>query len=76
VYVPTTPMPTTGFMLLVPEEEATELNWSTEQTLEAVISGGLVCPSEVSYFNTGNAQPALPGTPLVASAPPERPQEG
>src|SRR5215831_11004891 len=41
VYVPTTPVPTSGFFLMVPEEEATDLNWSTEQALQAIISGGL-----------------------------------
>jgi uncharacterized membrane protein len=52
VYVPTTPVPTTGFFLIVPEEEVTELNWSSEQTLEAIMSGGLAAPPEVSYFTT------------------------
>jgi uncharacterized membrane protein len=33
VYVPTTPVPTSGYFLLVPEEEVTELDWSPEQTL-------------------------------------------
>jgi uncharacterized membrane protein len=51
VYVPTTPVPTSGFFLLVPEEEVTELNWNTEQTLQAVMSGGLACPRDVSYFS-------------------------
>jgi uncharacterized membrane protein len=50
VYVPTTPVPTSGFFLLVPEDEVTELNWNTEQTLQAVMSGGLTSPAEVSYF--------------------------
>src|SRR5262245_55040262 len=52
VYVPTTPVPTSGFFLMVPEEEATDLNWSTEQALQAIISGGLTAPPEVSYFKT------------------------
>jgi uncharacterized membrane protein len=51
VYVPTTPVPTSGFFLLVPEEEVTDLNWDTEQTLQAVMSGGLACPREVSFFS-------------------------
>jgi uncharacterized membrane protein len=50
VYVPTTPVPTSGFFLLVPEEEVTELNWNTEQTLQAVMSGGITSPREVSFF--------------------------
>lgn len=52
VYVPTTPVPTSGFFLLVPEEEVTELNWSSEQTLQAIMSGGLAAPAEVSYFRS------------------------
>src|SRR5262249_9877281 len=52
VYIPTTPVPTSGFFLLVPEEEVTELNWDAEQTLQAIISGGLTAPPEVTYFST------------------------
>jgi uncharacterized membrane protein len=55
VYVPTTPVPTSGFFLLVPEEEVTDLNWNTEQTLQAVMSGGLTSPREVTYFKDGAA---------------------
>jgi uncharacterized membrane protein len=76
VYVPTTPVPTSGFMLLVPEEEVTELNWSTEQALQAVISGGLVAPPEVSYYKDGSVHQTLPGPPLVPSAVPPRPPDG
>jgi uncharacterized membrane protein len=52
VYVPTTPVPTSGFFLLVPEEEVTELNWDSEQTLQAIMSGGLTAPAEVSYYKS------------------------
>jgi uncharacterized membrane protein len=52
VYVPTTPVPTSGFFLLVPEEEVTELNWDSEQTLQAIMSGGLAAPPEVSYYKS------------------------
>jgi uncharacterized membrane protein len=52
VYVPTAPMPTGGYLLLVPEEEVTELNWSLEETLQTIISGGLTASPEVSYFKT------------------------
>jgi uncharacterized membrane protein len=76
LYVPTTPVPTSGFFLLVPEEEVTELNWNTEQTLQAVMSGGISCPREVSYFSlrtrTGNGQ----GAPPVPGNVPNQPQGG
>jgi uncharacterized membrane protein len=74
VYVPTTPVPTSGFFLLVPEEEVTELNWNTEQTLQAVMSGGLTCPREVTYFGDRSIPANL--EPLVASEVPLRPANG
>jgi uncharacterized membrane protein len=52
VYVPTTPVPTSGFFLLVPEEETIELNWTAEESLQAIISAGLTAPPQVSYFRT------------------------
>lgn len=52
VYVPTTPVPTSGYFLLVPEEEAIELNWTAEESLQAIISAGLTAPRLVSYFGT------------------------
>jgi uncharacterized membrane protein len=55
VYVPTTPVPTSGYFLLVPEDEVTELNWTPEQALQAIISAGLTAPPEVRYFKTGLA---------------------
>jgi uncharacterized membrane protein len=53
VYVPTTPVPTSGFFLLVPEEEAIELNWTADESLQAIISAGLMAPPHVSYFRNG-----------------------
>jgi uncharacterized membrane protein len=52
VYVPQSPLPTNGHLLLVPEDEATELNWTSEETLQTLISGGFTAPQEVSYFGT------------------------
>jgi uncharacterized membrane protein len=52
VYVPTTPIPTSGYMLLVPEEEVTDLDWSLEETIQAVVSFGLTAPEEVRYYST------------------------
>jgi uncharacterized membrane protein len=55
VYVPTTPVPTSGYFLLVPEEEVVELNWTPEEALQAIISAGLAAPPQVHYFRTGPA---------------------
>jgi uncharacterized membrane protein len=50
VYVPTTPLPTTGYMLLIPEEHVTELDWNMEETIQAVVSFGITAPGHVRYY--------------------------
>jgi uncharacterized membrane protein len=65
VYVPTTPVPTSGYFLLVPEEEVTELNWSSDQALQAIISAGLTAPPEVSYFKPDGAPASNPAVARV-----------
>jgi uncharacterized membrane protein len=76
VYVPTTPVPTSGFFLLVPEEETTDLNWNTEQTLQAVMSGGLTTPREVSFFSHKTRPNNGPGRLPVPGEVPQRPADG
>ncbi len=49
VYVPTTPIPTSGYMLLVPAEEVTEISWDLQETLQAIVSGGITVPPQVEY---------------------------
>ncbi len=44
VFVPTTPNPTSGFMLMVPKEEITELDMPVSDGMKAIISGGAVMP--------------------------------
>ena len=45
VFVVTTPNPTTGFLMLVPEAEALPLDMTVEEALRLVISGGIVSPA-------------------------------
>jgi len=46
VFMPTTPNPTSGFYLLVPEEELIFLDMSVEEAFKLIISGGIVHPEE------------------------------
>ena len=46
VFLPTTPNPTSGFMLLVPKKDLILLNMSIEQAAKLVISAGLVDADE------------------------------
>lgn len=41
VYVPTTPNPTSGFLLMVPKEEVIPLDMSIEEAFKIIVSGGL-----------------------------------
>ncbi len=45
VFVPTTPNPTSGFLLFFPEEDIIELDMSVEDAAKLVISAGLVYPN-------------------------------
>ena len=44
VFVPTTPNPTSGFLLFVPKEDAVELDMSVEDAIKLVVSAGMVVP--------------------------------
>lgn len=46
VFLPTTPNPTSGFLLFVPREEVVLLDMSIEEALKLVISGGTVTPAD------------------------------
>lgn len=48
VFVPTTPNPTSGFLLFVPEEDVIKMQMSVEEGLKLVISCGIVTPDEES----------------------------
>ena len=52
VYVPTTPVPTSGYMLMVPEAEVIAVNWDLQETLQAIVSGGLTVPETVHYYES------------------------
>ena len=46
VFVPTPPNPTSGLILMVPEQDVIELDMNVEDALKMVISLGVVVPDE------------------------------
>lgn len=46
VFLPTTPNPTSGWLVLVPVEDVTILDMTVEQGLKFIISGGVVVPPD------------------------------
>jgi uncharacterized membrane protein len=53
-------MPPAGFTLFVPEESVTDIDWTVNQTLQAIISGGITAPATVPYFRDGGSREPLP----------------
>ena len=46
VFVPTTPNPTSGFFLLLPEAEVVELQMTVDEALKMIVSVGMVVPPD------------------------------
>ena len=49
VYVPTTPNPTSGYLEIVPIERITPTDWTVDEAMAFVVSGGAVAPDTMSY---------------------------
>lgn len=47
LFLPTTPNPTSGFYLMIPEEDVIPLDISVEDSFKILISGGILNPDEV-----------------------------
>jgi uncharacterized membrane protein len=43
-------MPPAGFTLFVPEESVTNIAWSANDTLQAILSGGITAPPTIHFF--------------------------
>jgi uncharacterized membrane protein len=56
VYVPTTPNPTSGYLEIVPVEYLTPTDWTVDQAMAFIISGGAVSP-EVIPFQRSHPEP-------------------
>jgi len=55
VYVPTTPNPTSGYLEIVPVSKLVETDWSMDEAMTFVISGGAVAPDSFRYSRTEEA---------------------
>ena len=49
VYVPTTPNPTSGYLEIVPVELITPTDWTVDQAMSFIISGGAVSPATIPF---------------------------
>ncbi len=58
VYVPTTPNPTSGYLEIVPVERLVSTDWSVEEAMTFIISGGAIAPDKISFENSATAEEA------------------
>ena len=54
VYVPTTPNPTSGYLEIVPVELTTPTDWSVDEAMRFIISGGAVSPESIPFTPPGS----------------------
>lgn len=48
VYIPTTPLPSSGFLIIIPMTEVTILDISSTEAMQMVVTGGIVVPDGLS----------------------------
>ncbi len=46
VFIPTTPNPTSGFLIFVPKKDVIEMDMTVEEAIKFIVSGGLVEPKK------------------------------
>ena len=64
IYLPTTPNPTSGFNLLIPERDIIELDMSVEDGFKFIISMGVIVPEgEIKRVLLSGAAGRLPADP-------------
>lgn len=52
IFIPTTPNPTSGFLMMVPKSEVVELSMSIDEALKYTISLGMMQPADPKAFAT------------------------
>lgn len=66
VFVPTTPNPTGGYLLLVPEDKVTKLNMSVGDGIKYIISLGSIVPEKPFALRTNGQAEAAPAPVIHA----------
>jgi len=71
VFLPTTPNPTSGFLLFLPRKDVIFLSMGVEEGVKMVISAGVVTPPD-SRPEAERAKPLIPCAPKEPTSPAER----
>ncbi|MEZ5581472.1 MAG: DUF502 domain-containing protein [Candidatus Competibacteraceae bacterium] len=61
VYVPTTPNPTSGYLEIIPRHRLVATDWSIDEAMTFIISGGAVAPETIHYSQSSQPLPVKTG---------------
>ncbi len=50
IFIPTTPNPTSGFLIYLPEEDIIETDMNIEEGMKLIISGGILVPEHLELY--------------------------
>lgn len=56
-FLATTPNPTTGYVFVLRRADLIELDWTVEDTISIIMSGGALVPPEVPFLRTTKTSP-------------------
>ncbi len=48
IFIPTTPNPTSGYFIILPEQDITKINISRQEAMAMIISGGIIQPESLA----------------------------
>lgn len=64
VFLPTTPNPTSGFLLFIPRKDLTFMDMTVEEAVKMIVSGGIITPPDRG--NAADTNTVEPTTPVLA----------
>lgn len=70
IFIPTTPNPTSGFLLMVPKNDLVYMKMSVEEAVKMVISGGIVTPEFAQEARAAIAVSPVQSPPAPEALPP------
>jgi uncharacterized membrane protein len=70
VFIPTTPNPTTGYLQILKRKDLVELDWSVEEAVQTIMSGGILRPDFLTIVPQGQPHGDAPQAKLPDSPPP------
>lgn len=73
VFIPTTPNPTTGYLQIMKRAEITELNWTVEDGIRVIMSGGILKPGFLTMLSNKQLPPDVVQTGGEIASPPPAP---